>query len=93
MLAVTENATTIVNEITKQQPEGVTALRITGTATPEPSFEVSAVAGPEPGDQTVEQGGATIYLDATAAEQLDDKILDAALDPDGGVQFALAPQA
>ena len=67
-------------------------LRITSAPTPEPSFEVTAAAQGEPGDQVVEQGGATVYLDETAAELLDDKVLDAAVDPAGKVEFALALQ-
>jgi iron-sulfur cluster assembly protein len=54
---------------------------------------VTATEQPEPGDLTVVKDGATIYLDPTATEQLDDQILDAAVDQDGRVQFALAPQA
>lgn len=93
MLTLTENATAIVNEITTQP--GLTeeaGLRITSAPTPEPSFEVTAAAQGEPGDQIVEQGGATVYLDSAAAELLDDKVLDAAVDPAGKVEFALAAQ-
>jgi len=93
MLTLTENATAIVNEITTQP--GLTeeaGLRITSAPTPEPSFEVTAAAQGEPGDHIVEQGGATIYLDESAAQLLDDKVLDAAVDPAGKVEFALALQ-
>ena len=48
--------------------------------------------GPAPGDATVEQDGATVYLDPRSAAELDDKILDAGLDPSGNVQFALGAQ-
>ena len=41
----------------------------------------------------MEQDGATVYLDGLSAEQLDDKVLDASLDPAGNVQFALGEQA
>jgi len=101
MLTLTENASAIVNEITSQPGLAESAgLRITTEAspvagpdtTPEPAFAVSAAMQGEPGDQVVEQGGATVYLDASAAELLDDKILDAAVDPSGKVEFALALQ-
>lgn len=94
MLTLTENATAIVNEITHQPGLGDHAgLRITSTESPEPAFEVTAAAQGEPGDQVVEQGGATVYLDENAATMLDDKVLDAAVDPTGKVEFALGIQA
>lgn len=93
MLTLTENATTIVNEITAQPGLGDDAgLRITSVPAPQPSFEVTAAAHGEPDDQVVEQGGATIYLDPASAELLDDKVLDAAVDPNGKVEFALGIQ-
>ena len=94
MLTLTDNATAIVNEITHQPGRSETAgLRITAASTPEPAFEVTAAEQPEPGDQVVERGEATVYLDAQAAQLLDDKVLDAAVDPDGHVEFALGVQA
>ncbi len=93
MLTLTENASAIVNEITSQPGLAETAgLRITTENSPEPAFAVSAAQQGEPGDQVIEQGGATVYLDETAAELLDDKVLDAAVDPSGKVEFALAVQ-
>ena len=40
----------------------------------------------------LEQDGATVYLDESASLLLDDKVLDAAVDPEGKVEFALAQQ-
>jgi len=97
MLTLTENASTIVRDITEQTGAGdLGGLRITAEpveeATPEPAFAISAAQGPQPGDATVERDGATVYLDKTSAEQLDDKVLDAGVDPAGNVQFALNHQ-
>ncbi len=93
MLTLTENASTIVKDITTQSGLAETAgLRITSEEAPEPTFAVSAAEAPEPGDQTLEQNGATVYLDEGAALMLDDKVLDAAVDPAGKVEFALALQ-
>ncbi len=40
----------------------------------------------------VEQDGATVFLDESATLLLDDKVLDAAVDPEGQVEFALGQQ-
>lgn len=90
MLTLTENASTIVKEIANQDDQ-TAGLRISSDT--DQAFAVNAVPAAEPGDETVEHDGATIFLDAPSAEQLDDKILDAAVDEQGGIQFALAPQA
>lgn len=93
MLTLTENASTIVRDITAQQGQSESAgLRISAEPTAEPAFAVTAAEQPQPGDQVVEQDGATVYLDEPAAVQLDDKVLDAAVDPNGGVQFSLGIQ-
>ena len=91
MLTLTENASTIVKEISQQIPEA-NGLRITSADQGEPTFEVEPAASPEDGDQIVEQDGATVYLNEPAALQLDDKILDAGVDEQGGVQFAIGIQ-
>ncbi len=94
MLTLTENASTIVRDISTQPglPESA-GLRITSEGdAPDATFAVSAAEGAMPGDQVVEQSGATVYLDETAAVMLEDKILDAAVDPSGKVEFALGVQ-
>ncbi len=91
MLTLTENASTIVKDIAEQIPE-ISGLRITSEAGDQPAFEVAPANAPEPGDDTVEQDGATVFLDQAASEQLDNKVLDAALDQAGGVKFALMAQ-
>lgn len=106
MLTLTDNATTIVKDIASSGGAATAGLRITttaptgssngtaGTPTPsEPTYAIAAAAEPEPGDQVVEQDGATVYLDQPAASQLDDKVLDAGLDPNGNIQFSLGLQA
>ncbi|MCY7395007.1 MAG: Fe-S cluster assembly protein HesB [Nocardioides sp.] len=90
MLTLTDNATTIVKDITSQQADA-DALRITADDAREASFSVAA-GQQQPGDQIVEQQGATLYLDETAAQVLDDKVLDAAVDEGGRVEFVLGFQ-
>ena len=93
MLTLTENASAIVRDIITQpgQPDSA-GLRITTDSDPS-SFAIAAADSAEPADQVVEQAGATVYLDEQAAALLDDKILDAAVDDGGRVEFALAYQA
>jgi iron-sulfur cluster assembly protein len=51
-------------------------------------LELSLVGEPDALDETVEQEGATVYLDPGAAELLDDKLLDASV-ADDQVTFVL----
>jgi iron-sulfur cluster assembly protein len=52
------------------------------------ALELSLVGEPEALDETIEQAGATIYLDQEAAQLLDDKLLDAQV-ADDHVTFVL----
>jgi Fe-S cluster assembly iron-binding protein IscA len=93
VLTLTQNASAIVKELIDRLPEADTAgLRLSSDVA-EGGLTVSAVGAPEPGDQVVEQGGATVYLEDAASVALSDQVLDAAVDPQGSVQFSLAPQA
>lgn len=93
MLTLTQNATLIVKEIADQQggTEG-SGLRISAEPGPEAGLNVTTAVTAEPGDQVLEQDGATVYLDENAATMLDDKVLDAAVDEGGRVEFALGVQ-
>lgn len=91
MLTLTENACTIVKQMTDVSTVPDTAgLRITAA---EAGFTVVASEEPAAGDRVVEQDGATVFLDPTAAEQLDAMVLDAGVDDTGAVQFGLMAQA
>lgn len=96
MLTLTENASAIVKDISTQsqtQAGESAGLRISSDGAPEGGFAIASALQPEADDQIVEQDGATIYLDSDAAQQLDDKVLDAGIDAGGNVQFALGQQA
>ena len=92
MLTLTENARDIVKRYTDhpETPQDA-GLRITSTA--DAQLAVTTADEPKAGDQLVEQDGARVYLDADAAAQLDDKVLDAGIDDAGNVQFGLLTQA
>ncbi|MDQ1084584.1 MULTISPECIES: Fe-S cluster assembly protein HesB [Microbacterium] len=95
MLTLTEEATTAVKTITAQLPDAAEGgVRIEGAGSPESPFGLSVVDAPESGDAVVENAGARVYLDTDAAAVLDDRVLDAQIDPEqGSVQFAVTGAA
>jgi iron-sulfur cluster assembly protein len=90
MLTLTENAVLVIRDLTAQQaaPEGA-GLRI-ATDLAAGSLTLALAEQPAQGDQVVDESGARIFLDADAAQLLDDKALDAAVDAEGTVQFGFA---
>lgn len=93
MLTLTENATNIVRNIATQSPEPDSAgLRISSDGNAEAPFAVTAADAAQPGDQVVSNEGANVYLDGPTAELLDDKVLDARVDDEGRIEFALGQQ-
>lgn len=92
MLTLTDNAQTLVRDITDRPevPEGG-GLRIAPAASAE-GLEVSLAAEPAPGDQVIDEGGARVFVEPQVATLLDDSTLDA--DPSGaGSGFVLSQPA
>jgi iron-sulfur cluster assembly protein len=91
MLTLTPAAAEVVRRILADAPEDASGgLRI---ASAEPTaegvaFDMTLVDAPEENDATVEEEGATIFLEPEAADLLDDKILDAEVAEDE-VRFAV----
>jgi iron-sulfur cluster assembly protein len=97
MLVLTEAAAEVVKSVTDTpQASGGTGLRITqsvpGPGSPN-SLELAAAPQPGANDQVVETAGARVFLDPPAAAYLDDKVLDAEVDPQGKVRFTLVTQS
>lgn len=92
MLTVTDNAVAAIRSLTDQPevPDGA-GLRI-ATDPNAGSLQLSLSPEPQEGDQVVDSAGARLFLDNDAALLLDDKALDASVDDQGTVQFALAEQ-
>jgi iron-sulfur cluster assembly protein len=63
----------------------ISAVRRTVAGT---SVEIALADEPKPTDQRIEDAGATVFIDATAAEFLDDKVLDASIEAEG-VRFTI----
>lgn len=94
VLTLTENACDVVKAITQQSTEATEAgLRISQQGDEAGNFALATVDAPESGDQVVDENGARLFLDEDAAEALDQQVLDAQVDQEGGVQFALGTQA
>lgn len=93
MLTLTENASTVVKTIVDQSGSAQEAgIRISQDTPDSPALNVITAEAPQPGDQVVEEDGARVFLEETAALTLDDKILDAQVADNGGVQFTIAQQ-
>lgn len=94
MLTITETAVDVVRQIASDSGlEPDPGLRISlGPSTPEgASLEIGLAGSAGPRDETVEEGGARVYLDEMVAPALDDKVLDAELHGDH-VHFTLRDQ-
>ncbi len=91
MLTMTDNAAEAVRRISEGSGlEPDPGLRISaGEPTAEGTpLEIGLAAEAGPSDETVEEGGARIYVEEVVAPALDDKVLDAAIEGDQ-VRFAL----
>ena len=68
MLTLTENASTVVKGIVEQSEGAKEAgLRISQDAADSPALHVMPTEAPEPGDHVLEDGGARVFLEETAA--------------------------
>lgn len=89
MLTLTPNAASLIRNLTGQQdlPMG-TGLRI--ATNDDGGLKLNLSPQPETGDQVVDESGARLFLEPQAADMLEDKALDAAVDADGAIQFAVS---
>jgi Fe-S cluster assembly iron-binding protein IscA len=92
MLTMTDNAVLVIRDLAAQQDvaEGG-GLRIAAD-TDAGSLSIELVEQPAQGDQVVDHQGARIFLDADAAELLNDTSVDATVDDEGVVQFGFTEQ-
>jgi iron-sulfur cluster assembly protein len=91
MLTITDTAAEAVRQLAANSGLGPEpGVRIApGAPTPSGTpLELFLAGGPEESDQTVENAGATVYVEDHVTEMLDDKVLDASID-DGQVRFAI----
>ncbi|MGY0002968.1 iron-sulfur cluster biosynthesis family protein [Micromonospora sp. I033] len=87
MLTMTDNAVMVIRDLANQQDVAEAGgLRIAAD-TDAGSLSIELVEQPIQGDQVVDNQGARIFLDADAAELLNDTSVDAVVDDEGIVQF------
>ena len=80
MLILTDKATNVIRSIAERPEYPDTAgLRIAASSGGE-RLSAAPAESPEIGDQILDNGGARVFLDADAAERLDDQVLDAVVD-------------
>ena len=92
MLTMTDTAAEAVKTIIARVPQAADGgLRIRDAGA-ETGFELSVAPAPEPDDTVVVTEGARVFLDTAASLALNDRVLDAQLEQDGTVRFALAAQ-
>ncbi|MGH3837165.1 MAG: adhesin [Jiangellaceae bacterium] len=91
MLAITETAATAITTLISdsQMPEGA-GLRIVQPEGSE-TLQLSVAPAPAEQDTVLESAGVSVFLEPTAAQVLDDKVLDVKLDEDQ-YRFAIAQQ-
>jgi Fe-S cluster assembly iron-binding protein IscA len=91
MLTITDNAAEAVRQLSVGsglQPDPGLRISIGAPTEQGTPLEISLAAEPLPTDQTIDEGGAHVYLDEPLAAALDDKVLDAQFDG-SAVRFEL----
>jgi iron-sulfur cluster assembly protein len=92
MLVLTPIAVEVVSAITStsSRPDAAGVRIAAAEVSPEgANLSAELVECPFDGDQVLAQRGARVYLDETAAEFLDDKMLTAEMDAEGNPRFRL----
>lgn len=95
MLTLTQGAAEAVKSIVSSSPNlpETAGLRISEQKAVggEAQFQLSIAKSPFENDEVIEEEGARVFLESDAAQDLDDKVLDAALE-ETGVKFRISPQ-
>lgn len=93
MLAVTEAAADAISALTAQegvQQDGGLRFEMRALEDSQTALALSVAPAPADGDQVVTaQEGAQVFLEAQAAQFLEDKVLDVQQDAQGQLSFAV----
>ena len=86
MLTITHEAAEAIDAVVHSAPDapGTAGLRISRGVSPdgEEGLQLAVTDAPAPDDAVVEAEGTPVFLEAQAAEMLDDKVLDARVEGD-----------
>jgi iron-sulfur cluster assembly protein len=91
VLTLTDNAATEIRNLVAN-PEVPDEAGVRIASNPEGALTLALAAAPAAGDAVVEEAGARVFLEPEAGQLLDDKLLDAGVDPQGNVQFSIGQQ-
>jgi iron-sulfur cluster assembly protein len=91
VLTLTDNAATEIRNLVAQ-PEVPDDGGVRIASNGQGALTLALAAEPAAGDAVVEDSGARVFLEPAAGQLLDDKLLDAGVDPEGQVQFTLVEQ-
>jgi iron-sulfur cluster assembly protein len=92
VLTLTDNAKTQIRNLV-DHPEVPDEGGVRIASNSDGALTLAVAAGPAEGDAVVEDAGARVFLEQDAGALLTDKTLDAAVDPDGNLQFAIGDPA
>ncbi|OJX97506.1 Fe-S cluster assembly iron-binding protein IscA [Salana multivorans] len=96
MLTLTENAQSAVDDVaTRADLPAGGGLRIARSAVQPGGLELALTPAPESTDQVIQTTGTPVFVDADAADQLDELVLDTAPapTPDAEPGFVLTPKS
>ncbi len=93
MLTLTDSASTVVKTIIERTPDVTdAALRISASEAGATDLTLAVATEAEPTDTVIVSSGAKVFVEQNAALVLDDKVLDAQVDDEGGVRFSIDVQ-
>ena len=93
MLTLTDSASTVVKTLIERTPDVTdAALRISASEAGATDLSLAVATQAEPNDTVIERAGAKVFVEQNAALVLEDKVLDAQIDDEGGVRFSIGVQ-
>jgi iron-sulfur cluster assembly protein len=93
VLTLTDSATTEIRNLIENNPEVPDDAGVRIASNPDgATLTLSLALMPAEDDSVLSENGARVFLEPTAAGLLDDKTLDAGVDPQGQVQFGITSE-